>query len=472
MLAAELALAGVDVAVVDPRRDQSLPGSRAGGLRARTLEVFDQRGIVDRFLDAGEAMQVTMFGGSSIDISDFPSRHPHGLALWQNRIEELLAGWVDELPVTWRREQAVSGLEQDAGGVTVQLASGGTLRTQYLVGCDGGRSAVRKAAGIAFTGWEPTMSSLIAEVKVDGEPEYGIKRDDRGQHGIGPLEGGEYVRVVAREPGVQQGEPTIDALSEAMIAVWGSDFGVHSPRWISRFTDAARQAERYRDGRVLLAGDAARVHSPVGGQGLNTGVQDAVNLGWKLAQVVHGTSPDSLLDSYHAERHPVGARVLQGTLAQTALMRSEPRTDALREIIAGLTEHDEVRRELGGLFSGLTIAYELDGGGEHPLVGRRMPDLKLTAGGEPTRVYELLHSARPLLLNLSGAQFAAELGPWVGRVQQVTASADRQWELPAIGAVAAPGAVLVRPDGYVSWCGALGDASLIAALETWFGTPS
>ncbi len=320
MLAGELALAGVDVAIVERRASQDLAGSRAGGLHSRTIEVLDQRGIADRFLSQGQVAQVAGFSGIPLDISDFPTRHNYGLALWQNHFERILAGWVDELAVPIYRGREVTGFAQDDTGVDVELSDGRSLRAKYLVGCDGGRSLIRKEAGIEFPGWDPSISSLIAEVEMTEEPEWGIRRDEAGTQALGRLEDGKRVRVVVSEQHVgQTGEPTLGDLREALIAVCGTDYGVHSATWISRFTDMTRQAASYREGRVLLAGDAAHVHSPVGGQGLNTGVQDAVNLGWKLAQVVNGTSPESLLDTYHAERHPVGARVLRNTMAQTAL---------------------------------------------------------------------------------------------------------------------------------------------------------
>ena len=331
MLAGELALAGVDVAIVERRASQDLAGARAGGLHSRSIEVLDQRGIADRFLAEGQTVQVAAFAGTRLDISEFPTRHPYTLGLWQKHIERILAGWVDELAVPIYREREVTGFAQDDTGVDVELSDGTSLRAQYLVGCDGGRSLVRKAAGIEFPGWDPTTSALIAEVEMAEVPELGIRRDDRGIHSFGreeyEIRDGEIiyadtgpirVMVTEEQPGAA-GEPTLRDLSEALIAVYGTDYGVHSPTWISRFTDMTRQAASYRAGRVLLAGDAAHVHSPVGGQGLNTGVQDAVNLGWKLAQVVKRTSPESLLDTYQAERHPVAARVLRTTMAQVAL---------------------------------------------------------------------------------------------------------------------------------------------------------
>jgi 3-(3-hydroxy-phenyl)propionate hydroxylase len=337
MLAGELALAGVDVAIVERRASQDLTGSRAGGLHSRTIEVLDQRGIADRFLSQGKVAQVAGFAWIPLDISDFPTRHNYGLALRQNEIERILAGWVDELAVPIHREREVTGFAQDDTGVDVELSDGQSLRADYLVGCDGGGSLIRKAAGIEFPGWDPTTSNLIAEVEMAEEPEWGLRRDALGIHSLSRLEDGGPVRVLVTEQHVgHTSEPTLRDLSEELIAVYGTDFGIHSPTWISRFTDMARQAASYRKGRVLLAGDAAHVHYPAGGQGLNIGVQDAVNLGWKLAQVVKKTSPESLLDTYHAERHPVAAIVLRNTMGQVALLRTDDRTNALRETMSEL----------------------------------------------------------------------------------------------------------------------------------------
>jgi 2-polyprenyl-6-methoxyphenol hydroxylase-like FAD-dependent oxidoreductase len=475
MLAGELALAGVDVAVVEQRASQELAGSRAGGLHSRTIEVLDQRGIADRFLAEGQVAQVAAFAGVRLDISDFPTRHPYGLGLWQNHIERILAGWVEELAVPIYRGRELTGFTQDESGVDVQLADGQSLRAEYLAGCDGGRSVIRKAAGIGFPGWDPTTSALIAEVELAEEPEWGVRNDELGTHGLGRVEyeirDGEIVwadhgpvRVMVTERHVgQTAEPTLDDLSEGLIAVYGTDYGVHSPTWISRFTDMTRQAESYRDRRVLLAGDAAHIHSPVGGQGLNIGVQDAVNLGWKLAQVLRGTSPDSLLDTYHDERHPVAARVLQTTMAQVALRRQDDRTKALNETISELLSMDEPRRRFAGMMSGLDVHYDLGEG--HPLLGRRMPDLDVTTADGPLRVFTLLHDARPVLLNL-GEPDGVDIGPWADRVRLVDATYTGAWELPVLGEVAGPGAVLIRPDGYVAWVA--GD-SLPDALTTWFG---
>jgi 3-(3-hydroxy-phenyl)propionate hydroxylase len=468
MLAAELALARVDVAIVERRANQDVAGARAGGLHARTIEVLDQRGVADRFLSQGTAMQVAGFAMIPLDISDFPTRHNYGLALWQSHIERILAAWVDELAVPIYREREVTAFAQDEVGVDVALSDGQRLRAQYLVGCDGGRSLIRKQAGIDFAGWDPSISYLIAEAEMTTEPPWGIRRDDRGIHGLGKLDDGKRVRVLSVERQVVQGDqPTLDELRGALFAVYGTDFGVHNVTWLSRFTDAARQAASYRKGRVLLAGDAAHVHSPAGGQGLNLGVQDAVNLGWKLAQVVNGTSPESLLDTYQAERHPIAARVLKTTMAQTALSRGDERTNALRDAMAQLLTLDEPRKRYAGMMSGLDIRYDLGAG--HPLLGRRMPDVDLVTRDGPRRAFTLLHDARPVLLTFGEPRLEAT--PWADRVRTVDAHHEGVWELPVLGAVSGPRAVLIRPDGYVAWVGEGTDDGLRDALTTWCGPP-
>ena len=481
MLAGELALAGVEVAVVERRINQDLAGSRAGGLHARTIEVLDQRGIAERFLSEGQIAQVAGFAGTSLDISDVPTRHPYGLGLWQQHIERLLADWIGELGIVIHRGREVIGVAQDDASVDIALSNGESLRAEYLVGCDGGRSVVRKAAGIDFPGWDPSTSALIAEVEVARQPEWGIHRNAFGIHSFGRAEyeirDGKVVyldrgpvRIMVTEEHVGPAtEPTLDDLRKALIAACGTDYGVHSPNGISRFTDATRQAETYRHKRILLAGDAAHVHAPDGGQGLQIGVQDAVNLGWKLAQVIKRISPESLLDSYHAERHPIAARVLRNTMASVALRRPDERTTALRESMAELLAMDEPRKRYAGMLSGLDIRYDLGEG--HPLLGRRMPDLDLLTAKGPMRIFTLLHEARPILLNL-GEPDGFDITAWADRVQLIDAKHAGEWELPVLGAVAAPSAVLVRPDGYVAWVGEGNHSGLVDALTRWFGAPA
>ncbi len=467
MLAAELALAAVDAGIVERRLSQDVEGARAGGLHARTIEVLDQRGIADRFLSQGQTVQATSFGWIPLDISDLPTRHPYSLALWQRHIERILSEWVGELGVPIYRGREVTGFAQDEGGVTFALADGASARAQYLVGCDGGRSLVRKVAGIDFPGFDASISNLIAEAELTQEPPWGLRRDTRGLFSFSKLEDGRSVRILATEAHLDHsGEPGLHDLKQALVAGYGSDFGVHSPTSISRFTDATRQAASYRNGRVLLAGDAAHVHYPVGGQGLNLGVQDAVNLGWKLAQVISGVSAPSLLDTYHAERHPVAARVLRNTMAQTALLRGDDRTDALRDAVSELLRMDAPRKSFGAMMAGLDIRYDLGEG--HLLSGRRMPDLDVANSDGPRRVYTLLHDARPILLNFGKP---LDITPWRDRVERIDVQCAGAWELPVIGAVPPPAAVLVRPDGYVAWAGDQAAQGLAEALAKWFGSP-
>ena len=479
VLASELALAGVDVAIVERRAGEGLSGLRAGGLHPRTLEIFDQRGIVDRFIAEGQKTQTGGFAGVVFDLSTLPTRHPYTLGLWQTHVERILAGWVGELKVPVYRGVAVTGFAQDDTGLDVELSDGRSLRAQYLVGCDGGRSLVRKAAGIDFPGSDATTSNLIAEVEMTETPELGVHRTPLGIHSFGRAEyrivDGKVVYADSGPIGVMvtelhvggTSEPTLRDLSDALIAACGTDYGVHSPTWISRFTDAARQAASYREGRVLLAGDAAHIHPPDGGQGLQIGVQDAVNLGWKLAAVIKGISPETLLDTYHAERHPVGARTLRNALAAVVLRRDDERTRALRDTMAELLSLDEPRRRFSAMMPGLDIHYDLGDG--HPLLGRRMPDLDITATNGPSRVYALLHDARPVLLNL-GKPGAVGITGWADRVKVIDATYPGPWELPALGTVSAPDAVLIRSDGYVAWVGEGTSAGLTEALTTWVGS--
>ena len=470
MLAGELALAGIDVAIVERRENQELTGSRAGGLHSRTIEVLDQRGIAGRFIAQGEKHPAVSFNRIRLNITDFPTRHNYLLALGQNHSERILADWVEELTVPIYRGCEVTGFAQDASGVDIALSDGRSLRSEYLVGCDGGRSLIRKAAGIEFPGSDATTSWLIAEVETSEEPALGFRHDAIGTHAIRKLEDGRRVGLVVAERQVETArEPTLRDVSEALIAAYGTDYGVHSPTWISRFTDMTRQATAYRDRRILLAGDAAHIHPPLGGQGLNIGVQDAVNLGWKLAQVVKGASPESLLETYHAERHPVAARVLRNTMAQSILRRTDDRTKALGDYVSLFLGMDEPRRRLAAEMSGLDVHYDLGEG--HPLLGRRMPDLDLVTPEGPLRVFALLHKARPVLLNL-GESCAFDISRWADRVQLINARYDGPWELPVIGAVDAPTAVLIRPDGCVAWVGDGTQQWLVDAMTIWFGEPA
>jgi 2-polyprenyl-6-methoxyphenol hydroxylase-like FAD-dependent oxidoreductase len=475
MLAAELALAKVDVVVLERRPNQELAGSRAGGLHARTIEILDQRGVADRFLAEGETAQAAGFALNILDISDFPTRHPYALGLFQNKIERILAEWVTELGVPIRYGVEVAGFAQDEDDVSVRLSDGACLRSTFLVGCDGGRSRIRKEAGIEFPGWDATTSALIAEVEMTEEPRVGSINDEHGVRGMHVLEDGKTVRVIVTEQQLgPAGDVKLEELEKVLRFAYGTDFGVHDAIWVSRFTDSTRQAASYREGRVLLAGDSAHIHYPTGGQGIQNGIQDAVNLGWKLAQVLHGTSPESLLDTYEAERRPVTARTLKHTMAQTALMRPDEtgRVEALREAMAETLLMDEPRKHFAGLLSQLDIQYGLgeDESEGHPLLGRRMPDLDLATPDGPLRVYSLLQEAKPVLINLDEPR-SLDISPWADRVPSIDATYDGLWEVPVIGEVIPPSAVLVRPDGHVAWVGDGGEDGLPEALNRWFGAP-
>lgn len=462
MLGAELKLAGVDVALIERRATPELSGARAGGrgLHTRTLEIFDMRGIAERFLSEGQKVQSLGFNMVRFDIGDFPTRHPYGLSLLQKHTERIMAGWIDELGVTVYRGRDVVGLAQDDSGVTIELSDGASVRADYLVGCDGGRSLVRKSLQVEFSGWDASTSWLIAEAQMAEKPPFGFKENAVGVHALGPVD--DRVGIVLAEPTVRNtSERTFDDLKQGLIEVYGKDFGVHTPNYISSFTDAARQAAQYRKGRVLLAGDAAHIHAPLGGMGLNLGVQDAVNLGWKLAQVVKGVSPDILLDSYEAERRPIAARVLKNTMAHVAIRRTDDRSKALSEYVTDWLKTDEVRKQMAGEMSGLGIRYDL--GGSHPLVGRRMPDLPLGTAQGPISVFSLLRDPRPLLIN-----FREHL-PTDRRVRCITAHYEGDWALPVVGSVPAPAAVLIRPDGYVAWVDDGNAEPLAEAVERWFG---
>jgi 2-polyprenyl-6-methoxyphenol hydroxylase-like FAD-dependent oxidoreductase len=465
MLAGELALAGVDVAVFERRTDRDLVGSRAGGMTARTIEVLDQRGIAERFLSEGMIGQNGHYSGIFFDVSDLPTRHNYGLALLQYRIEKILAAWVTELGVAIHYGCEVSGFSQHATGVDVTLTDGTRRRGAYLVGCDGGRSLIRKASRIAFPGWDPSISCLVADVELTDEPPWGLHRDG-GFHSFFKFDGEDTVRVMVTEPQIAStDDPTLADISTALIVSRGTDYGLRDATWISRFNDTTRQAATYRDRRVLLAGDAAHVHFPIGGQGLNTGIQDAVNLGWKLGQVVNETSTEKLLDTYHTERHPVAARVLHNTMAQTALNGPGERIDALRDTMSELLSMPHPREWIASMMCGLDIHYDFGEG--HPILGHRMPDLDLNTAYGSTRLFTLLHNARGIVLTF-GQPLPIDLARWAHRVSVVHADAAATWKLPLFGEVVAPSAVLVRPDGYVAWAGDSTVSGLGDALNKWF----
>ncbi|WP_329582538.1 FAD-dependent monooxygenase [Kitasatospora sp. NBC_01250] len=491
MLACELRLAGIDVVLVD-----RLPGrsgqSRAGGMHARTMEVMDQRGLLDGFLTGGVPMQIGHFSGLELDFSGLATRYPHMLRILQSDVEVLLEEHLAKLGTQVRWSAGVTGIRQGEHGVTVELGGdsgdGEELVVDYLVGCDGGRSTVRKLLGIGFPGTEPTLSSILGDVELTDPPAAPIVEERRPNGRLSVFAFGEnWWRVTTTEydAGVARDTPVdVEDLRATLIRVAGTDFGMHSPRWVSRFNDSTRQADRYRQGRVLLAGDAAHIHFPAGGQGMNLGIQDAVNLGWKLALVARGQAPAHLLDSYQAERHPVAARVLANTRAQTALGRPDTHTSALREVFETLMAQDTAGPQyLAAMVSALDIRYPLGDG--HPLTGRRVPDFDLTTGsgsgsGGRSRVFELLHGGRGVLLDLAGhAGTAAVLSGWAGRVDLVTARrAEPTVAVPGLGRCVLPRVLLIRPDGHVAWCGPTepaGDGvgvdlgALHAALTDTFG---
>jgi len=459
MLASELRLHSVRVVVLE-RLAEPTEQSRGQGLHARSVEVMDMRGLLDRFLAVSEKFQVGgLFGGIT---KPWPERldtaHPYGLATPQPVTERLLNERALELGTEIRRGCEVVGLGQDEEGVSVELADGTRLRSRYLVGCDGGRSTVRKRLGVGFPGEPATVETLLGEMALTEDPEtidavVTEVRRTQLRFGAAPLGDGMY-RVVVPADGVHEertAPPTLEEFRRQLHAVAGTDFGAHAPRWLSRFGDATRQAEHYRVGRVLLAGDAAHIHPPTGGQGLNIGVQDAFNLGWKLAAAVAGWAPADLLDGYHAERHPVAARVLRNTRAQIALMGTDPGATALRELFTRLMDFEEVNRYVTGMITAVDARYDFGEG--HELLGRRMRDLPLKRG----RLYELTRTGRGLLLDQTGRLSVAG---WADRVDHVV---DVSEELDVPG-------VLLRPDGHVAWAGE-DPRGLLDRMRRWFGAP-
>ncbi|MFJ8312226.1 MULTISPECIES: rifampin monooxygenase [unclassified Streptomyces] len=460
MLACELRLHGVHVVVLEKLAEPT-GEPRGRGLHARSVEVMDQRGLLDRFLAVGEKFQVGgFFGGIHKPWPDrLDTAHPYGLTAPQPATERLLNERALELGTEFRRGCEVVGLSQDedGSGVTVELADGTHLRSRYLVGCDGGRSAVRKLLGVGFPGEPAQAETLIGDMEMAEDQAtvaavVGEVRKTQLRFGTIPNGDGTY-RVVVPADGVAEDRttaPTFEEFKQRLRAVAGTDFGVHSPRRLSRFGDATRQAERYRTGRVLLAGDAAHIHPPVGGQGLNLGVQDAFNLGWKLAAEVNGWAPEGLLDSYHAERHPVGARVLDNARAQTTLMGTDSGAIALRGLFSKLMDFEEVNRYMTGMTSAVDVRYDFGEG--HELLGRRLRDVKLKQG----RLYELMHDGRGLLLDQTGR---LSVEGWADRIDHVV---DVSEELDAPAA-------LLRPDGHVAWVGE-DQQDLLDHLPRWFGT--
>ncbi|MGW0778467.1 rifampin monooxygenase [Streptomyces sp. NPDC002835] len=457
MLAGELRLAGVGTVVLEKSAEPTKE-SRGRGLHVRSVEMMDQRGLLDRFLAVSEKFQVGgLFGGIAKPWPDrLDTGHPYGLSTLQPVTERLLGERALELGAEIRRGCEVVGLSQDEDGVTVELADGTQLRSRYLVGCDGARSVVRKQLGVGFPGEPAKVETLLGDMEMTESQEKVAAvveevRKTQLRFGTIPNGDGTY-RVIVPADGVAEDRataPTLEEFQQRLRAVAGTDFGVHSPRWLSRFGDATRQAERYRAGRVLLAGDAAHIHPPTGGQGLNLGVQDAFNLGWKLAAAVNGWAPEGLLDTYHAERHPVGARVLENTRAQITLLGTDPGATALRELFTRLMDFEEVNRYVTEMITAVGVRYDFGEG--HDLLGRRMRDVRLKRG----RLYELMHDGRGLLLDQTGR---LSVEGWADRVDHVV-DVSEELDVPA---------VLLRPDGHVAWAGE-DQQELLGRLPQWFG---
>jgi rifampicin monooxygenase len=457
LLAAELRLHGLRVLVLEKDAEPTKI-VRGLGLHARSIEVLDQRGLLDRFLALGRQHPLGGFfaGISKPAPNRLDTAHPYVLAIPQTTTDRLLTEHATELGAEIRRDREVVGLSQDEAGVSVELADGTRLRARYLVGCDGGRSTVRKLLGVGFPGEPTKVETLLGEVELTAPQEtldavIAEVRKTQKRFGAVPLGGGVY-RVGAPADGVADDPrvpPTLDELKKQVRTLAGTDFGMHSPRWLSRFGDATRLAERYRVGRVLLAGDAAHIHPPTGGQGLNLGIQDAFNLGWKLAAEVAGWAPEGLLDSYHTERRPVAAAVLVNTRAQMELMSTEPGPQAVRTLLSELMDFEEVNRYLTEKIIAIGIRYDFGAG--HDLLGRRLRDIPLKRG----RLYPLMRAGRGLLLDQTGRLSAAG---WQDRVDHV-ADVSEELDVPA---------VLLRPDGHVAWVGD-DQQDLLDHLPRWFG---
>ena len=456
MLASELRLHGVHVLVLDKDAEPTKV-VRSLGLHARSIEVLDQRGLLERFLALGRQYPVGGFAGIRKPVPDrLDTAHPYLLGIPQNITDRLLAEHAAEVGVEIRRGCELVGLSQDEDGVTAELADGTQLRSRHLVGCDGGRSTVRKLLGIGFPGEPATVETLLGEMEVTADPATIAAaneevRKTQLRFGLMPLGDGAY-RVGVPAAGVAEDRavpPTFEEFTDQLRAVAGTDFGAHSPRWLSRFGDATRLADRYRTGRVLLAGDAAHIHPPIGGQGLNLGIQDAFNLGWKLAAEVNGWAPEGLLDSYQAERRPVAADVLNTSRAQMELMSLEPGPQAVRRLVSELMDFEDVNRYLIEKITAIGVRYDFGEG--HELLGRRLRDVGLKRG----RLYQLMHGGRGLLLDQTGRLSVAG---WADRVDHVV-DVSEELDVPA---------ALLRPDGHVAWVGD-DQQDLLGQLPTWFG---
>ena len=460
MLASELRLHGVQALVLEKDAEPT-PVVRSLGLHARSIEVMDQRGLLDRFLALGKQYPVGGFfaGIAKPSPERLDTAHAYVLGILQTVTDRLLTEHAIEVGAEVRRGCELVGLSQDDYGVTAELADGTQLRSRYLVGCDGGRSTVRKVLGVGFPGESSTVDTLLGEMVVAADPETvnAVNTEVRKtqlRFGAMPLGDGVY-RVGVPAEGVAEDRsvpPSFEEFKRQLQVTAGTDLGVHSPRWLSRFGNATRQAERYRTGRVLLAGDAAHVHPPMGGQGLNLGIQDAFNLGWKLAAEVNGWAPEGLLDSYHTERHPVAADVLNNTRAQMELLSLEPGPQAVRRLVSELMDFEDVNRYLTEKIIAIGIRYDFGEG--HELLGKRLRDIALKQG----RLYELMHSGRGLLLDQTGQLSVAD---WADRIDHVV-DTSKDLEAPA---------VLLRPDGHVAWAGE-NQADLLGQIQRWFGAPA
>jgi 2-polyprenyl-6-methoxyphenol hydroxylase-like FAD-dependent oxidoreductase len=484
---AGLRLGGVEVVVVERRAAGTVGESRAPGINARSLEVFRQRGLAEEFLSRGRTLPGVLFSGLPMAPHEVDPDWPAALILPQHETERILGARAAELGVRFRWSAAVTDLDQHDDGVDVLVETptgAARIQADYLVGCDGGRSAVRKMCAIPFPGDEPVSWWVVGDVRLDSPPdERGVfGRNERiGSYQLSRAEPGWFrLSLMRATPPADRAAPvTLDELREAMLDGLGTDHGLREARWMSRFSDGFRHAAEYRKGRVFLAGDAAHTHSPVGGQGLNLGIQDALNLGWKLAAVLRGDAPDSLLDSYHDERHAIGATVLELTKAQTALIKPGRQNDALRGVINDFLTVPEICLRVSGVLSGLNLRYPL--GDTHPLLGRRMPDLTLVTDQGTAEVFGLLRQARPVLINLGADGLTATPIPWAGRVDYVAARYEPgrpggHWHVPVFGEIPAVDAVLVRPDGYVAWVNPATEPvahdTLTAALTRWLGPGS
>ncbi|POX42871.1 hypothetical protein C3486_03025 [Streptomyces sp. Ru73] len=481
LIASELRIAGVKTAVLE-RLTERTPHSKAFGLHARSLESLDRRGLAERFRDGARSWNNGHFAGLDVwvDFALLDSAHNYALLSEQTRTERLLEEHALELGTDIRRGHEVTAVRQDENGAEADVTGPGgayTLRARYLVGTDGGRSLVRRSAGIGFPGTGGRVTARLADVVLADREKapMGMERTERGLLFCVPLDE-TYHRVATfdfekgKEPG---SELSLAEFTESLREVWGDDLGAAEPRWLSWFTDSACQAERYREGRIFLAGDAAHTHFPVGGQGVNLGLQDAFNLGWKLAAEVNGWAPEGLLDTYDRERQEPARNVLSNTRAQIALMNPDPYVTQLRELFQDLMAKDQVNRHIAEMLSGVRVRYGLEGA-EHRLLGDFARDLTLRTEEGSDTLPKFLRGGGFVLLDLAGVPEVSEtFGEWAApqersdRVRRVVATCEEEPELAG---------VLVRPDGYVAWAadrsapGAEIAAGLRAALAAWAGT--